>query len=101
MKCSDDELKVVLAAAYQALGGKPNMHIPAEYIRKKLKNEDVIVSFPKCLDILVKKGYVQRHPTGGNMTYSLTECGNRMAIILISEGDVKINWKIRCEQNLS
>ena len=101
MKCPDDDLKAVLVAAYQVLGSKPNMHVPAEYIRKKLKDEDVKALFPKCLDQLVKKGYVQKHPTGGNMTYTLTECGNRIAQTLISEGDIKIDWKTRCEQNLS
>lgn len=101
MKCSEDDIKATLVAAYLVLGGKPNMHVPAEYIRKKLKGEDTKASFPKCLEQLIKKGYAQKHPTGGNMTYSLTECGDRIAHILIGEGDIKVDWKIRCEQNLT
>lgn len=101
LKCSDNELKAVLIAAYQVLGDRPNMHVPEEYIRRKLKNDEVRASFNKCIDQLAKKGYLRKHPTAGNMTYSLTECGNKIARMLIYEGNMMINWKFRCDQNIS
>ncbi len=100
MKCTNDELLAVFMAIVDATDSAKSAHVPREAILKKVGRELGDKTNPqKCLDKLVSKGYVRPHPTKGSMTYELTDCGWRIAL-LIPSGKKKPDLSIRCAQQL-
>ena len=54
------------------------MHVAPEYVQRKLKTQ-YRNKVKTALDYLCAKGLAQQHPTGGSMTYHLTNKGLEVA----------------------
>lgn len=68
----------VLYAAYRILDSSYNQHVPRGQIRQKMKGKAQF-KIKKPLNSLVAKRLLQGHPTEGEMTYSPTKEGIRLA----------------------
>lgn len=63
----------VLVRICSATHGSKTAHVPAQYFMKKFKNRMKMAK--RSLHNLISLGYVAKHPTGGEMTYELTQHG--------------------------
>jgi predicted transcriptional regulator len=70
-----DELqKATMVAIYKEVGLSTNAHVPFTSIQRHFRRD--LRGFCKdAMKDLIKIGLVNRHPTGGSMTYSLTPEG--------------------------
>lgn len=62
----------VLAEICKATNTSKSSHVPEHAFVKKFPNAK---HARKALQKLVTQGYVARHPTGGGMTYQMTQTG--------------------------
>ncbi|MFQ6073307.1 MAG: hypothetical protein ACE5KT_11515 [Methanosarcinales archaeon] len=58
-------------------------HIPEQYFMKKFHGNERKFA-KKALSNLIRKGYVQKHPTRGEMTYKLTKKGMTTCMKIIN-----------------
>lgn len=63
----------VLASICKATNVSKSAHVPAQYFMKKFPNQ--VKMAKRSLHRLISLGYVAKHPTGGEMTYELTQSG--------------------------
>jgi hypothetical protein len=63
----------VLKSLYRAVGKSKAAHVPEPAFAKNFPGKGRMVK--KALKLLIREGYVQKHPTGGEMTYELTDLG--------------------------
>ncbi len=70
--------KAVLYAAYRILDSRYDQHVPIGKIRQKMVGK-AQYKIKKPLRSLVAMGLLQGHPTEGEMTYSPTAEGIRLA----------------------
>ena len=76
--------KVVLLKFYDLVKGSLNAHIPAQAVQSRFRS-DQRGYIPKILKKLRRKGIIQAHPTGGEMTYQLTVQGRNLVKELRSQ----------------
>ncbi|MFB3765723.1 MAG: hypothetical protein ACE14P_10835 [Methanotrichaceae archaeon] len=62
----------VLLVVCQILSGKAD-HKPKEAFARRFPGKGGKVR--KSLEMLAREGYIQKHPTGGGMTYQMTDLG--------------------------
>ncbi len=65
--------KAILASICAATGGSKAAHVPKQYFMRKFQKQSKLAK--RALHRLVSLGYVVQHPTGGEMTYELTQRG--------------------------
>ena len=63
----------VLACICTATGGSKSAHVPEQYFMRKFQKQMKMAN--RSLHRLISLGYVAKHPTGGEMTYELTQRG--------------------------
>ena len=63
----------VLVSICKATDGSKSAHVPKQYFMKKFQNQSTLAK--RALHNLISSGYVIKHPTGGEMTYELTQRG--------------------------
>ena len=66
--------KAVLYAAYKILDSRFDLHVSIERIRQRMIGKAQF-KLKKPLNSLVAKSLLQKHPTGGGMTFSPTREG--------------------------
>lgn len=63
----------ILVSICKATNVSKSAHVPIQYFIKKFQNKMKMAK--RSLHKLISLGYVSRHPTGGEMTYELTQKG--------------------------
>jgi len=64
---------LVLISICKAVRMSKSAHVPEQSFMRKFPGKGGIVK--KALRVLIREGYVQRHPTGSEMTFELTDSG--------------------------
>jgi len=72
-RLSEQEV-ALLAAIFQETGYSTHKHVPEHAILQHFRR-DIRGLMKKPLRRLHSKGYVSKHPTGGEMTYQITRLG--------------------------
>jgi hypothetical protein len=68
--------ELVLTSICKATKISKSAHVPKPYFMKKFQNnKHQKKAAEKALLSLIARGYVQQHPTRGEMTYELTDAG--------------------------
>jgi hypothetical protein len=68
--------ELVLTSICKATKISKSAHVPKPYFMKKFQNnKHQKKAAEKALLSLIARGYVQQHPTRGEMTYELTDGG--------------------------
>ena len=73
-KVSDAMIRAAIMALYDACGDSTNNHVPEEAVVRRVRS-DMRGDMKDALKVLIKNQYAQRHPTGGTMTYNITQKG--------------------------
>lgn len=63
----------VLVSICKVNKGSKSAHYPEQYFMKKFQKQSKLAK--RALHELISLGYVVKHPTGGEMTYELTQRG--------------------------
>ncbi|MCD6209678.1 hypothetical protein DRN80_06405 [Methanosarcinales archaeon] len=69
------EIAVLISICHKTKMSK-KVHIPKQYFLNRFKGRKRVYA-EKALLSLIKKGYVIKHPTRGEMTYQLTDFGRK------------------------
>ena len=77
-KSSETMIRAAVMALYDACGDSTNSHVPEEAVARRVR-KDQRGDIKNALKYLVKDGHAQKHPTGGSMTYNITQKGLEFA----------------------
>ena len=75
------EIAVLVSVCHKTNLSK-KAHIPKQYFLKRFKGKERKHA-EKALFTLIREGYIQRHPTKGEMTYQLTSFGRKECMKII------------------